>query len=55
MLDYQEHAIGAGTDVKAASYVEMKVGDRELWGVGIHSDIVTSSLRALISGLNRAV
>ncbi len=54
VLDYHEHAIGAGTDVKAASYVEMKVGERELWGVGIHSDIVTSSLRALISGLNRA-
>ena len=54
VLDYQEHAIGSGTDVKAASYVEMKIGERELWGVGIHSDIVTSSLRALISGLNRA-
>ncbi len=54
VLDYHEHAIGSGTDVKAASFVEMKIGERELWGVGIHSDIVTSSLRALISGLNRA-
>ncbi len=54
VLDYNEHAIGSGTDARAACYVELKVGDRELWGVGIHSDIVTSSLRAIVSGLNRS-
>lgn len=54
VVDYNEHAIGAGTDVRAASYVELAVDGRELWGVGIHSDIVTASLRAIVSGLNRA-
>jgi 2-isopropylmalate synthase len=54
VLDYHEHAIGAGTDAKAATYMELMVGGRELWGVGIHNDITTASLRAVISGINRA-
>ncbi len=54
VLDYHEHAIGAGADARAACYIELKVGDRELWGVGVHTDIVTASLRAIVSGLNRA-
>jgi 2-isopropylmalate synthase len=54
VLDYHEHAIGAGADAQAVSYLELKVEDRELWGVGIHSDITTASLRAIVSGINRA-
>jgi len=54
VLDYHEHAIGSGADAKAVSYIELKVGERELWGVGIHSDITTASLRAIISGVNQA-
>jgi 2-isopropylmalate synthase len=54
VLDYHEHSIGSGTDAQAVSYVEMQVADRTLWGVGIHSDIATSSLQAIVSGLNRA-
>ncbi len=54
VLDYHEHAIGTGTDAKAVCYMELQVDGRELWGVGIHSDIVTASLRAIISGVNRA-
>ncbi|MEM7340020.1 MAG: 2-isopropylmalate synthase [Actinomycetota bacterium] len=54
VLDYHEHAIGAGADAKAVSYMELMVDGRELWGVGIHSDIATASLRAVISGVNRA-
>jgi len=53
VLDYHEHAIGAGTDARAVSYVEMKIGDDEMWGVGIHTDIVSASLRAIVSALNR--
>jgi 2-isopropylmalate synthase len=34
--------------------MELMVGGRELWGVGIHNDITTASLRAVISGINRA-
>lgn len=54
VLDYHEHAIGTGTDAKAVCYMELRVDDDELWGVGIHSDIVTASLRAIVSGVNRA-
>lgn len=55
VLDYKEHAIGAGTDVNAVSYMELDVNGREIWGVGMHSDITTSSLRAIVSGVNRAL
>lgn len=54
VLDYHEHAIGQGADAKAICYMEMLVGDTELWGVGTHGDIVTASLRAMVSALNRA-
>ncbi|MEM9561255.1 MAG: 2-isopropylmalate synthase [Actinomycetota bacterium] len=54
VLDYHEHAIGTGTDAKAVCYMELQVGGTELWGVGIHTDIVTASLRAIVSGINRA-
>jgi 2-isopropylmalate synthase len=55
VLDYHEHAIGAGADARAVSYLELMVDGRELWGVGIHNDITTSSLRAVVSGINRAM
>jgi 2-isopropylmalate synthase len=54
VLDYDEHAVGAGADARAASYIEAAVGDRVLWGVGIHPSIVTASLRAVASAANRA-
>ncbi len=54
VLDYDEHAIGAGTDARACCYMELKVGDNEIYGVGLHSDIVASSLRAIVSGINRS-
>jgi len=55
VLDYHEHAIGSGADAKAATYMELMMEGQELWGVGIHSDITTASLRAIISGVNRAL
>ena len=55
VLDYHEHGIGSGSDVNAVCYMELQVGDQELWGVGMHSDIVTASLRAIVSGLNRSI
>ena len=54
VLDYDEHAVGAGADARAASYIEAAVGDRVLWGVGIHPSIVTASLRAVAGAVNRA-
>ncbi len=57
VLDYSEHALSAGGDALAAAYVEAEVGDgddlRVLWGVGRHSSIITASMRAVISAINR--
>ena len=54
VLDYAEHALSAGGDARAAAYVECAVGDRVLWGVGLHESIVKASLRAIMSAINRA-
>ncbi|TCT05813.1 2-isopropylmalate synthase [Paralcaligenes ureilyticus] len=54
IMDYHEHAIGTGTDTRAASYVELRVGDSPTgFGVGIHRDIVTSSFLAILVAVNR--
>jgi 2-isopropylmalate synthase len=53
VLDYAEHALTAGRDAEAAAYLEIEVGDRVLWGVGISESIVRASLRGVISALNR--
>src|SRR5499426_2999315 len=56
VLDYNEHAMGGGADASAVAYVEAKLGDgRPRWGVGIHGNIVTASLRAVVSAVNRAM
>ena len=52
--DYREHAVGAGADARAVAYVEVETGGRTLWGVGQHANIVTASLTALCSAVNRA-
>ncbi len=54
VLDYAEHAMSAGGDASAASYLECAIGERVLWGAGIDPSIVTSSLKAIISAVNRA-
>ena len=52
--DYHEHAMSASADAKAAAYVEADVGDEAFWGVGVHSSILTASLRAIVNAVNRA-
>ena len=54
VLDYAEHALSSGGDAIAAAYVECAVGEQVLWGVGFDANIVTASLRAVISAVNRA-
>ncbi|MDQ6642572.1 MAG: 2-isopropylmalate synthase [Actinomycetota bacterium] len=57
VLDYAEHALSSGGDATAAAYVECTVpgseGDDVLWGVGLDANIVTASLKAVISAVNR--
>ncbi|SER68524.1 2-isopropylmalate synthase [Pseudomonas sp. NFACC02] len=56
IMDYNEHAIGAGTTAKAAAYIELRVnGERAVHGVGIDENITTASFKALFSALNRAL
>jgi len=54
VLDYAEHALSSGGDAMAAAYVECLVRDTIYWGVGIDVNIVTASLKAVISAVNRA-
>lgn len=51
VVDYKEHAIGLGREVKAATYIQCTAaGSKEqVWGVGIHQDVVQASLIALLS------
>jgi 2-isopropylmalate synthase len=55
LLDYVEHTLGASSDSQAAAYIEIEYQGRTLWGVGIDGDIATASLKAVISGVNRAI
>ncbi|MBT0567210.1 2-isopropylmalate synthase [Williamsia sp. CHRR-6] len=54
ILDYSEHALTAGDDASAVSYVEAEIGGDTVWGVGIATSITTASLRAVVSAVNRA-
>jgi 2-isopropylmalate synthase len=54
VLDYHEHALSSGGDAIAAAYVECAVGDQILWGVGLDANIVTASLKAVVSAVNRS-
>ncbi len=55
LYDYVEHTLSEGGDALAAAYVELQVGEKRLWGVGIDGDISTASLKAVVSAVNRAV
>ena len=53
VVDYAEHALGQGADATAVAYVETAHGPDGVlrWGVGIHPNIITASLRAVLSGM----
>ena len=54
VVDYAEHALGQGADATAVAYVETIARDGSLWwGVGTHPNIITASLRAVLSALAR--
>jgi 2-isopropylmalate synthase len=50
VVDYSEHAIGQGSNVKAAAYIECKTASGQIiWGVGIDEDVATASVRAVLN------
>ena len=54
VVEYAEHALGQGADAGAVAYVETVDGEGSLrWGVGTHPNIITASLRAVLSALGR--
>jgi 2-isopropylmalate synthase len=54
LTDYAEHALGEGADARAVAYVETKMPEgKTRWGVGLDANIVTASLRAVVSAVNR--
>jgi len=54
VVDYNEHAIGHGSDVLAATYLECRTADgRTVFGAGVDADVATSSVRAVLSAANR--
>ena len=59
VLDYREHAVsmsGQHGDATAAAYVQLQASDGStVFGVGMHKNIVTASLRAIVSAVNRAL
>ncbi|GAA4341903.1 2-isopropylmalate synthase [Variovorax defluvii] len=55
VIDYHQHAIGAGADAQAVAYLELRVDESQtLFGVGRDANIVSASLKAIVSGLVRA-
>jgi 2-isopropylmalate synthase len=54
VVDYSEHAVGAGSDATAVAYVETQSSDGTVrWGIGMDESITTASLRAVVSAVNR--
>ncbi|HKT04869.1 MAG TPA: 2-isopropylmalate synthase [Rugosimonospora sp.] len=53
VLDYAEHALSSGGDAEAVAYVEAEVDGQVFWGVGRDRNIVTASLKAVASAINR--
>ena len=55
VLAYHEHATGSGEDATAVAYVQLRAGAQGVYGVGLDSNIVTATLRAVVAAVNRGV
>lgn len=55
VVDYSEHAIGAGTDAEAAAYVQLNIDGQRFSGAAFDHDTVSASLKAVLSALNKAM
>jgi 2-isopropylmalate synthase len=54
LLDDREHAIGSGESAQAVAYLELRINEETLFGVGMDGNIVSASLKAIVSGLQRS-
>ena len=55
-LTYEEHALSLGSTSQAVTYVSITLEDgKKVWGVGVHDDIIASSVNALFSAINRSI
>ncbi|MFD7293355.1 2-isopropylmalate synthase [Streptomyces sp. NPDC059897] len=54
LLDYQEHTMSEGASAVAASYIEVAIEDKVLWGIGTDANTTRASLKAVVSAVNRA-
>jgi len=59
VLDYHEHSMGSGADARAVAYLELRIGGsgddgQTRFGVGMDTNIVSASLKAIASAMNRA-
>lgn len=55
VVDYSEHTLRPGADASAICYMEVEMGDKKTFGVGINKNIVAASLEALVSAANRLI
>ena len=56
VLSYEEHSRGQGSGANAVSYIEITTRSRRtLFGAGMHPNIITASLLAILSAVNRAI
>ncbi len=57
LLDYEERAIGGGSDARAVAFIELGVPGQggSTFGAGVSANIVTASIRAIVSAVNRVM
>lgn len=54
LVSYNEHAMTKGSTSDAMAYVGIINGAGKIvWGAGTHNDIITASINALVSAVNR--
>jgi 2-isopropylmalate synthase len=51
---YREQSLSAGSEASALSYIQIKTGDRRVWGAGVDTNIELASIKAILSAVNRA-
>jgi 2-isopropylmalate synthase len=55
LCSYHEHALNSGSSATAVTYIEVEMPNgKRFWGAGIDTDIIVSSIKAVLSSLNRA-